>query len=79
MRTTLLLDDEVYAAARQRAFEQRRSLGDVVSELARRGLAAERMQAPRRPIGLFDGQGFIADDFDETPPELIDAVERELE
>lgn len=38
MRTTLDLDDDVVAAARELAAEQRRSLGSVVSELARRGL-----------------------------------------
>lgn len=39
MRTTLQLDDDVLAAARALAAQQRRTLGEVVSELARRGLA----------------------------------------
>lgn len=38
MRTTLELDDDVIAAARELAATERRSLGSVVSELARRGL-----------------------------------------
>lgn len=38
MRTTLSLDDDVLAAARALAAHQRRTLGEVVSELARKGL-----------------------------------------
>lgn len=39
MRTTLKLDEDVLAAARALARQQDRTLGEVVSELARRGLA----------------------------------------
>jgi hypothetical protein len=39
MRTTLSIDDDVLLAAKARAERERRSLGEVVSELARRGLA----------------------------------------
>lgn len=39
MRTTLNLDDDVLQAARLVAQQDGRSLGAVVSELARRGLA----------------------------------------
>jgi hypothetical protein len=45
MRTTLDLDDDVIAAARELASESRRSLGSVVSELARRGLTPARVEA----------------------------------
>ena len=38
MRTTVNLDDDVVRAARSLAREQGRSLGDVLSDLARRGL-----------------------------------------
>lgn len=38
MRTTLAIDDDVLAAARGLAARQKRSLGEVVSELARRAL-----------------------------------------
>lgn len=40
MRTTLQLDDDVLAAARVLARQNRTSLGEVISELARRGLVA---------------------------------------
>lgn len=41
MRTTLTVDDDVLFAARERARRERRSVGDVISELARRGLVGE--------------------------------------
>lgn len=44
MRTTLNIDDDVAAAARELAAEQRRSLGSVISELARRGLTPARIE-----------------------------------
>jgi hypothetical protein len=45
MRTTLELDDDVVAAARELAAAERRSLGSVISELARRGLTPARVEA----------------------------------
>ena len=45
MRTTLDLDDDVVVAARELAGDQRRSLGAVVSELARRGLTPAKVDA----------------------------------
>lgn len=44
MRTTLELDDDVVAAARELAAGERRSLGSVISELARRGLTPARVE-----------------------------------
>ena len=38
MRTTLKLDEDVLAAARALAQQQDKTLGEVVSELARKGL-----------------------------------------
>jgi hypothetical protein len=38
MRTTLDIDDDVVLAARELARTERRSLGSVISQLARRGL-----------------------------------------
>ena len=45
MRTTLDLDDELLAAARDLAACERRSLGAVISDLARRGLTPARIGA----------------------------------
>jgi len=39
MRTTLDIDDDVVVAAKELAAGERRSLGSVISELARRGRA----------------------------------------
>jgi hypothetical protein len=45
MRTTLDIDDDVLAAARERARRERRSIGATVSALARAGLRAPRSDA----------------------------------
>jgi len=47
MRTTLSLDPEILAAARQIAADRNASVGEIISELARRGLEA-RGQVSRR-------------------------------
>lgn len=78
MRTTLTLADEVYEAARRLAFEQRRPLGDVVSDLVAKGLQAEDGSRGKRTLGFWSGQGSITDDFNETPPEVSDAVNSTL-
>ncbi|MFT4178709.1 MAG: hypothetical protein QM612_04495 [Thermomonas sp.] len=51
MRTTLQLDEDVLAAARALAARQGRTLGEVVSELARKGLAPA-VAAPRHRNGI---------------------------
>ncbi len=53
MRTTLDLDDEVLAAARRIAATRSKSLGQVVSELARRGLETRPKVATRRGFPVF--------------------------
>lgn len=50
MRTTLTLDDDIYALARSMAESSGRSLGAVLSELARRGLRPEPIR--KRTGGL---------------------------
>lgn len=39
MRTTLAIDDDVLAAAKHLAMREQRSVGEVISNLARQGLA----------------------------------------
>ena len=71
MRTTLDLDDDVLLAARELAVERRRSLGAVISDLARRGLTPARVDAEgdlpviRVPAG--------------TPPITAEMVRRALD
>jgi hypothetical protein len=48
VRTTLNIDEDVVAVARQLATGERRSLGSVISELARRGLTPARVEADDR-------------------------------
>jgi hypothetical protein len=50
MRTTLAIDDDVLIAAKAIAQQQHRSIGAVVSDLARRAL--RRPQAPRVRNGI---------------------------
>jgi hypothetical protein len=44
VRTTLNIDEDVVSAARELATGERRSLGSVISELARRGLTPARIE-----------------------------------
>lgn len=52
MRTTLAIDDDVLTAAKAIAQQQRKSVGEVVSELARRALRRPRAPASRNGIPL---------------------------
>jgi len=51
MRTTLTLDDDVFAVARQRAQRERTSLGEAVSRYVRDALRANA-QAPATAVPL---------------------------
>ncbi len=48
MRTTLTIDDDVLAAAQVMADQQRRAIGDVISDLARKALARPEQSADYR-------------------------------
>ncbi|MDN5924684.1 MAG: hypothetical protein L0H70_06760 [Xanthomonadales bacterium] len=48
MRTTLKIDQDVLAAARALAEQQHKTLGEVVSELARKGLSPPAPPATMR-------------------------------
>jgi hypothetical protein len=41
MRTTVIVDDDVYVKVRQMAEESGRTLGQVISQLARKGLLSD--------------------------------------
>jgi hypothetical protein len=53
MRTTLMLEDDVYATAKKIAQYSGRTLGEVVSQLVRKGLAAEPSFDVRNGIPVF--------------------------
>lgn len=52
LRTTLAIDDDVLAAAKAIARQQRKSVGEVVSDLARRALRPPRPPASRNGVPL---------------------------
>jgi hypothetical protein len=52
LRTTLAIDDDVLAAARQLAERDERSLGEVISDLARKALAPAHAPETRNGIKL---------------------------
>ena len=78
MRTTVTLDDVVYQQARKIAFETRRSLGDVISELLAAGLEQSPHRRPQRTLGALRGSIEVPDGFDETPSDVIDAMDELL-
>jgi len=52
MRTTLAIDDDVLIAAKAIARQQRRSIGEVMSDLARRALRPPQAPTARNGIPL---------------------------
>ena len=53
MRTTLAIDDDVLAAARSLAEQQDKTIGEVISELARKSLTPVSAPQYRNGIRLF--------------------------
>jgi hypothetical protein len=54
MRTTLSLDPDILSAARQIAAAKSKSIGEVISELARRGLEARAKVSTRQGFPVFE-------------------------
>ena len=48
MRTTLVIDDDVLSAAKEMATTENRSVGEVISSLARRALSPAESRAKSR-------------------------------
>jgi len=71
MRTTLNIDDDILGAARSLADEQGRSLGEIVSDLARKGLTAERRVTYEGAFPVFQVR-------EGAPPITPEMVERAL-
>ena len=77
MRTTLDIADDVLQAARDRARRERKTMGEMISELARRGLTtASPSAAVREPEAVYGlrpiaGRGGIVTN------ELIDRLREE--
>ncbi len=65
MRTTLTIDDDVLTAAKGQAQAQGRSIGEVISDLARQSLrrpvaAGERNGIPLLPVSQANAQVTLA-------------------
>lgn len=62
MRTTLAIDDDILAAARHLAAREQKSLGEVISALARQGLSrsARSQTSERNGIPLLPGRKVAA-------------------
>lgn len=72
MRTTLRIDDDVLKAARALAESQDRSIGEVLSDLARKGLRPDRQREEDRGFPVFD----VSPD---APPLTLEDVESALD
>jgi hypothetical protein len=65
MRTTLEIADDVLQAAKERARREKKTIGEMISELARRGLTASQgapsVKEPKAVYGLrpFAPRGWI--------------------
>lgn len=78
MRTTVSLDERIHEEARRIAFESRRTLSEVINELLAEGLNQVQRPAVRRQLGQLRGTISIADDFDDTPAEVLDSLAEPL-
>ena len=72
MRTTLHLDDDIYQAARSLAKAEGKRIGDVISQLARRGLAPTARTVKRHGFPVFAVEK-------DAPPITPEIVARALE
>jgi len=72
MRTTLVIEDDVLEAARSLAEAERKSLGEVISALARRGLAPQSQEAVDEGFPVFSVSP-------EAKPITLEMVQRALE
>ncbi len=58
MRTTLDLDEDVLLAVKERARRERRTAGEVISDLARQALTSRRADEVREPAGFYSFEPF---------------------
>jgi len=54
MRTTLSIDDDVLGAAKELARRQNKTAGQVISELARRGIHHHRARSSKKVVSGFE-------------------------
>jgi hypothetical protein len=75
MRTTLTIDDDILLAARERANFERKTVGEVISSLARKGLCpTESTPVYRNGIRLLPVQPSAGISTPELIKELMDEL-----
>ncbi|WP_093387257.1 CopG family transcriptional regulator [Rugamonas rubra] len=74
MRTTIAIDDDVLAAAKDLAVQQRRSVGEVISELARQALQPQAAIVTRNGVPLLPKQASAVP----VTLEMVNALRDEL-
>ena len=74
MRTTLAIDDDVLVAAKAMARQQDRSLGEVISDLARRSLRRPQPSVSRNGVPLLA----VNPDAPPVTLEIVNALRDEL-
>ena len=75
VRTTLTIDDDILAAARERAYFERKTVGEVLSSLARKGLCpTEPTPVYRNGIRLLPVQPGAGISTPELIKELMDEL-----
>ena len=58
MRTTITVDNDIFEAAQAQARASGKKLGEVISQLARRGLRASADTASKHGLPVFKVQGY---------------------
>ena len=74
MRTTLDIDDDVLAIAKQRAKAERKTAGQVISELARQALATPRERLDFSKVEIVDGIPVLPSRGGIVTKELVDKL-----
>jgi hypothetical protein len=74
MRTTLDIDDDVLEIAKQRAKAERRTTGEVISELARQAIAQPRARLDFSKVRIVDGIPVLPSRGGVVTKELVDKL-----
>jgi len=74
MRTTLDIDDDVLEIAKQRAKAERKTAGQVISELARQALAEPRERLDFSKVAIVDGIPVLPSRGGVVTKELVDKL-----
>jgi hypothetical protein len=77
MRTTLDIDDDILQAAKELARAEKKTAGQVLSELARKGLTQPRSGGHARKVRIVDGIPVIPARGAVVTKELIDRLVEE--